>query len=118
LSGTANIKNGVAKNNDMKLVTPLVYADGAGDIDIGDEAIDYRLSIGLSDEPNRAAIPLTIKGTFEDPKFGIDFKAALNEKQKEVIEEKKEEIKEKIDEKIKDELGDKVGDKLKGLKLF
>ena len=72
------------------------------------------LAVGLSEEPGKAAIPITIKGSFEDPKFGIDFKAALKEKQKEVIEEKKEELKEKIDEKI----GDKVGDKLKGLKLF
>lgn len=118
LSGTAKITNGVAKNDDMKLATPLIYADGAGDIDIGNEELDYRLAIGLSDEPNRAAIPLTIKGSFDDPKYGIDFQAALKEKQKEVIEEKKEEIKEKIDEKIKDKIGDGVGDKLKGLKLF
>ena len=31
---------------------------------IGGEELDYRLEIGLSDEPDRAAIPLTIKGPF------------------------------------------------------
>jgi AsmA protein len=118
LTGTAKINNGVAKNNDMKLITPLVYADGAGDINIGNDSLDYRLDVGLSDEPDRAAIPLSIKGPFEDPKFGIDFDAALKAKKDELVEEKKEEIKEKIDEKIQDKLGDKVGDKLKGLKLF
>lgn len=118
LSGTAKITNGVVKNNDMKLITPLVYADGKGDIDIGNEALDYKLDVGLSDEPDRAAIPLTIKGAFEDPKYGIDFNSALKAKKDELVDEKKEEIKEKIDEKIKDKLGDKVGDKLKGLKLF
>lgn len=118
LSGTANITNGIARNSDMKLVTPLVYADGAGDINIGNDSLDYRLDVGLSDEPDRAAIPLTIKGPFDDPNYGIDFDAALKAKKDELVEEKKEEIKEKIDEEIKDKLGDKVGDKLKGLKLF
>ena len=102
------------KINDLKLVTPLVYANGKGDIDIGASELNYLMAIGLSDEPGKAAIPITIKGPFEKPKYGIDFKAALSEKQKQVVEEKKEEVKEKINEKI----GEKVGDKLKNLKLF
>lgn len=114
LGGTFNIQNGVAKNNDLKLDTPLIYGNGKGDIDIANSELDYVMAIGLSDEPGKAAIPITIKGSFEKPKYGIDFKAAISEKQKEVVEEKKEEIKEKINEKI----GDKVGDKLKKLKLF
>ena len=114
LSATFNIQNGVAKNDDLKLVTPLIYGNGKGDINIADSELDYVMAIGLSDEPGKAAIPITIKGTFDKPKYGVDFKAALSEKQKEVVEEKKEELKEKINEKI----GDKVGDKLKNLKLF
>ena len=114
LSATFNIQRGVANNNDLKLVTPLIYGNGKGDIDIAGSELDYVMSIGLSEEPGKAAIPITIKGPFEKPKYGVDLKAALNEKQKAVVEEKKEELKEKINEKI----GDKVGDKLKGLKLF
>ncbi len=114
LAGTFNIQNGVAKNDDLKLVTPILYANGKGDIDIAESELDYVMAIGLSEEPGKAAIPITIKGPFKKPKFGIDFKAALNEKQKQVVEEKKEEVKEKINEKIQD----KLGDKLKGIKLF
>ena len=114
LSGTFKIQNGVAKNNDLKLITPLIYANGKGDIDIGESNLDYVMAVGLSEEPGKAAIPITIKGPFDKTKYGVDFKAALSEKQKEVVEEKKEELKEKINEKI----GDKVGDKLKKLKLF
>ncbi|MFK8026974.1 MAG: AsmA family protein [Gammaproteobacteria bacterium] len=114
LAGTFKIQNGVAKNNDLKLITPLIYANGKGDIDIGESDLDYVMAVGLSEEPGKAAIPITIKGPFDKPKYGVDFKAALSEKQKEVVEEKKEELKEKINEKI----GDKVGDKLKKLKLF
>ena len=109
-AGTAVINDGVAHNKDLKLATPLIFANGKGAINIGASELDYVLAVGLSEEPGKAAIPITIKGSFDDPKYGIDFKAALKEKQKEVVEEKKEEIKEKI--------GDKVGDKLKGLKLF
>lgn len=114
LAGTFNIQNGVAKNDDLKLVTPILYANGKGDIDIAESELDYVIAIGLSEEPGKAAIPITIKGPFKKPKYGIDFKAALNEKQKQVVEEKKEEVKEKINEKIQD----KLGDKLKGIKLF
>ncbi len=113
-AGTAAIQNGVAKNNDLKLITPLIYANGKGDIDIGASEMDYVLAVGISEDPDKAAIPITIKGPFDDPKYGIDFKAAISEKQKEIISEKKEEVKEKIDK----EIGDKVGDKLKKLKLF
>lgn len=114
LSGTFKIQNGVANNNDLKLITPLIYANGKGAIDIGESNLDYVMAVGLSEEPGKAAIPITIKGPFDKPKYGVDFKAALSEKQKEVVEEKKEELKEKINDKI----GDKVGDKLKKLKLF
>ncbi len=110
LAGTFNIQNGVAKNNDLKLITSFIYANGKGDINIGDSDLDYVMAVGLSEEPGKAAIPVTIKGPFEKPKYGVDFKAALSEKQKEVVKEKKEELEEKI--------GDKIGDKLKKFKLF
>ncbi len=114
LAGTFNIRNGIARNNDLKLITPLIYANGKGDIGIGESNIDYVMAIGVSEEPGKVAIPITIKGSFEKPKYGVDFKAALSAKQKQVVKEKKQEVKEKINEKIKD----KLGDKLKGFKLF
>ncbi len=92
----------------------MIYGNGKGDISIADSELDYVMAIGLSEEPGKAAIPITIKGPFEKPKYGVDLKAAISEKQKAVVEEKKEELKEKINEKI----GEKVGDKLKKLKLF
>lgn len=114
LSGTFNIQNGVANNNDLKLITPLIYGNGKGAINIGESNLDYVMAIGLSEEQGKAAIPVTIRGPFEKPKYGVDLKAALSEKQKQVVEEKKEEIKEKVNDKVKE----KLGDKLKGLKLF
>ncbi len=114
LSATFDIDNGVASNNDLKLITPLIFADGRGEIDIGDSELDYVMAVSLSEQADKAAIPITIKGPFDGPKYGVDLKAALKQKQEAVVEEKKEEIKQKINE----EIGDKVGDKLKQLKLF
>lgn len=114
LSATFDIDKGVASNNDLKLITPLIFADGRGEIDIADSGLDYVMAISLSEQADKAAIPITIKGPFDDPKYGVDLKAALKQKQEAVVEEKKEEIKQKINE----EIGDKVGDKLKQLKLF
>lgn len=103
LAGTFNIQNGVAKNNNLKLITPLIYGSGKGDIDIGGSELDYVMAISLSEEPAKATIPMTIKGSFEKPKYGIDFKAAISEKQK---------------EKLKEKINEKISDKLKKLKLF
>ena len=110
LTGSANIKSGVLNNNDLKLVTPIIFGNGKGEVNLGADNIDYVMSVGLSEEAGKAAIPITIKGNLDDPKYSVDLQAALNEKQKEVIKEKTEEVKEKLNEKI--------GEKLKNLKLF
>ncbi|MEM7304315.1 MAG: AsmA family protein [Pseudomonadota bacterium] len=110
LSGTAQITNGVAKNNDLKLVTPLIYGNGKGDVNIGADAIDYVMAVGLAENTDRAGIPITIKGDLNEPKFGVDLKGALKEQQKELINEQKG--------KIEEEVNKKIGDKLKDLKLF
>ena len=125
LFGTFNIANGLSDNKDFKLDTPLIFANGEGKIDIGQSKTDYTLSVGLSEEPGKFAIPITIKGPFDDLSYGIDLQAALKAKQTAIVEEKKEELKEEIEEKkaekveeLKEKIGDKLGDKLKDIKLF
>ncbi len=121
LFGTFNITNGLSDNKDFKLDTPLIFANGKGKIDIGQSTTDYTLSVGLSEEPGKFAIPITIKGPFDDLSYGIDLQAALKAKQTAIVEEKKEELKEEIEEKKAEkveELKEKLGDKLKDIKLF
>ena len=116
LFGTFNITNGVSDNQDFILNTPLIVAKGKGQVDIAKSATDYTIAIGLSEEPGKAAIPITIKGPFDDLKYGVDLQAALKAKQEAVVEEKKEEIKEKFEEKKEEkveELKEKLKDKLK-----
>ena len=116
LFGTFNIVNGLSDNKDFKLDTPIIFAKGKGKVNIAESKTDYTISIGLSDEPGKYAIPITIKGPFDDLSYGVDLQAALKAKQKAVVEEKKEELKEEIEEKKEekiDELKDKLKDKIK-----
>lgn len=89
LTATFDIKNGVAHNEDLAMKAPilrLAKGDSRGDIDIGNEKINYlaKPTIVKSlkgqggaelDELAGIAIPLKITGTFADPKYGMDFAA-------------------------------------------
>ncbi len=122
LFGTFNITNGLSDNKDFKLDTPLIFANGEGQVDIAQSETDYTIAVGLSEEPGKYAIPITIKGPFDNLKYGVDLQAALKAKQTAVVEEKKEELKEEFKEKKEEkveELKEKLGGKLKDkIKLF
>ncbi|MFK7817032.1 MAG: AsmA family protein [Gammaproteobacteria bacterium] len=125
LFGTFNITNGLTDNKDFILNTPIIVAKGIGKVDIGQSTTDYTISIGLSEEPGKCGVPVTIKGPFEKLSYGVDLKAALKCTQSAKIEEKKEELKQEFEEKkeekkeeLKEKLNEKLGDKLKGIKLF
>ncbi|NOS97897.1 MAG: AsmA family protein [Methylotenera sp.] len=89
LTATFDIKNGVAHNEDLAMKAPilrLAKGDSRGDIDIGNETINYlaKPTIVKSlkgqegadlDALAGFAIPLKISGTFTNPKYGMDFAA-------------------------------------------
>lgn len=89
LTATFNIKNGVAHNEDLAMKAPvlrLAKGDSRGDIDIGNEKINYlaKPTIVKSlkgqggadlDELSGISIPVKITGTFAAPKYGMDFAA-------------------------------------------
>lgn len=89
LSATFDIKNGVAHNEDLAMKAPvlrLAKGDSRGDIDIGNERINYiaKPTVVKSlkgqggaelDDLSGFAIPIKITGTFADPKYAMDFTA-------------------------------------------
>lgn len=89
LTATFTIKNGVAHNEDLAMKAPvlrLAKGDSRGDIDIGNETINYlaKPTIVKSlkgqggadlDDLSGVAIPVKITGTFANPKYGMDFAA-------------------------------------------
>jgi len=89
LSASFDIKNGVAHNEDLTMKAPilrLAKGDSRGDIDIGNETINYlaKPTIVKSlkgqggaelDSLAGLSIPVKITGTFAAPKYGMDFAA-------------------------------------------
>jgi len=86
LTASFDIKNGVAHNEDLAMKAPilrLAKGDSKGDIDIGNETINYlaKPTIVKSlkgqggadlDQLSGIPIPIKITGSFSKPKFGMD----------------------------------------------
>lgn len=138
MKATFKVSNGVAHNDDLTLKSPLIRVGGAGDINIGNESINYLAKATLvkslegqggADSVGGITVPLRISGPFSNIKYKLDLAAMVSEsaKQKievkteelkEKVEVKKEELKEKVDtkkEEIKSRAEDQIKDKLKGL---
>ena len=136
LSGSFTANKGLIKNQDLKMVAPLLRVTGAGSANLGNEVIDYGLVVAIVNSIKGAgaqdledlkglSIPLKITGTFSNPKPRIDLANLVQQKVKEEAKAKlKEALKEKIGtdklniklkEKLGDNLGDQLGDKLGGL---
>jgi len=91
LGGTAQIKNGIVQNNDLKIQSPnLLNIGGKGSANLPKETLDYTVTLG--------SYLILIDGSFSKPRFRPDWNAILKEK----LEERKSEIKEKLQERFKD----------------
>jgi AsmA protein len=97
------IKNGVARNDDLDVKAPLLRLGGAGDIDIGNSQLNYVAKAtvvatskgqGGADLDHLAGltIPVKLSGTFDAPKYEIDYRAlatdAVKAKAKEKLQDK------------------------------
>ncbi len=84
LTGTFNVKDGVAHNRDLSMKSPLLRVGGEGAIDIGNDRINYLLRatvVGTSkgqggkdlDELSGLTVPVKLTGPLESPQYAIDF---------------------------------------------
>ncbi len=100
------IKNGVARNDDLDIKAPLVRIGGAGDIDIGNSKLDYVAKAtvvatskgqGGADLDHLAGltVPVKLSGTFDAPKYEIDYRSLASSAAK-------EKVKEKVQDKLRD----------------
>ncbi len=113
LNGTFTVKNGVVNNNDLLAMSPLLRIQGAGDVSLPKETINYGLQVSIVETSTGQAgkelselkgltIPIKISGTFSQPKPSVDIGSMLKE-------EAAAEIKAKAAEKIKEKLGGELG---------
>jgi len=112
MSATLAIRNGVAHNDDLSVKAPLVRVSGAGDIDIGNSRLDYlakasvvATSRGQGGEDlehlRDLTIPVKLTGTFDAPKYEIDYRAVASSAAK-------AEVKKAIEEKARPKLEKKL----------
>ena len=98
LSGTFNIRNGVAHNNDLSLKSPLLRVGGEGDINIGEDTVNYLVKASivgtLTGQDGRSVsdlrgvtVPVRATGPLTAPSFALDFNAMLTDTVKQKAEE-------------------------------
>jgi AsmA protein len=119
--GSFKVNNGVVNNPDLLLMSPLLRVNGAGTADLNKEAINYGLEVGVVGsvegqegkdlaELKGLIVPITITGSFSDPKPTVDLATLLRDNAT-------QKAKDKITEKLNDKLGGGLGDILGGALL-
>ncbi|WGI21185.1 AsmA family protein [Amylibacter sp. IMCC11727] len=100
LDGTFSMDNGVLKNVDLSLISPLFKAGGKGSVDIGGQAMNYVVTPTSLSEDAEFSVPVTITGPWQNLKFRPDLDKLLNLLlQKELKEsEEAKKLKKKLDE--------------------
>ncbi|TNC94430.1 MAG: AsmA protein [Gallionellaceae bacterium] len=91
LKATFKITNGVAHNEDLSMKSPFVRVGGKGDINVGNDSLDYLVKATLAgtaegqggkDNVSGLTIPVRLSGPFADLKFKLDFGAAISDQAK------------------------------------
>ena len=86
LSGSYTIKDGILENRDLKMLAPLVRVTGAGRAPMPPRTVDYRAEAKLvatlegqggKDALAGLPIPITVKGSWDKPAIGVDWKSVL-----------------------------------------
>ncbi|MFQ5756685.1 MAG: AsmA family protein [Acidiferrobacterales bacterium] len=115
LSASFKIKNGIARNEDLRLQGPFLlaskkkgglWANGKGTADLPRQTINYRLMVKFAEDASRrgTTIPIDIRGSFAEPQFKPDWNALIKAEVKKKIETKKEEKKQELEDKLKKRL--------------
>jgi len=119
LKGTAQVTNGLVKNNDLYLEASKLRVKGQGTANLATAKLDYKVNAKLLKSAATATeverikgVPIIIKvaGSISKPSYQLDIASMLIEKNREKINKKKDELLKKLDDKI----GPGVGDLLRG----
>ena len=107
MKGTATVRDGVATNKDLYVLTPILQARGEGTVDLVKGRINYDFGIAKLGG-DRTYLYTRVKGPFADLSYKPDLerwaKDSVKRRTEEQVEQKEEEIKEEIEEKVRDRL--------------
>jgi AsmA protein len=113
LKATFKVNSGVAHNDDLSLKSPLLRLTGNGDINIGNDSMNYLAKATLArtlegqggrDNVGGITVPVRISGPFIDLKYTLDFGAMVGEVARQKVEARKEEIKTRVQDQLKNSL--------------
>jgi len=87
-SASFKITNGVAHNDDLKAASPFLRLAGAGNLDIGNNMVDYLAKATLAatakgqggrdaSQLTGVTIPVKLTGALDDPQWHVDYSALL-----------------------------------------
>ncbi|NOT19307.1 MAG: AsmA family protein [Sideroxydans sp.] len=94
LKATFKITNGVAHNEDLSMKSPFVRVGGKGDINVGNDSLDYLVKAtvagtaegqGGKDSVGGLTVPVRISGAFTDLKFKLDFGSMVSDEAKQKV---------------------------------
>ena len=88
MSASFKIARGVARNDDLKAASPFVRLSGAGNLDIGNNTIDYlanaKLAATMKGQGGRDAsqltgvnVPVKLSGALDNPEWHVDYSALV-----------------------------------------
>ena len=124
LTGTLQIANGIARNEDLDVRSPLLRVGGKGSVNIPEESIDYTVRASvvatLSGQGGEGlenlkgvTVPIKVSGTFDKPSFGLDVNNLVTDAAKQQAQEK---LKGAVQEKLQEQGGGDLKESLqKGL---
>jgi len=126
MTATFLIKNGVARNDDLLMKSPLFKITGRGDVNVGEGTLDYTASAALTQGAAGAggrdlaqlagiAVPVRATGPLSNPKYSVDVASIAGEVAKGALQR---ELQKRLNPEGKQgdgKGGDPVGDVLRGL---
>lgn len=100
------IRNGIARNDDLAVKSTILRIAGRGDIDIGQDRMNYDVKVifAKTEQGKTATLPVKVSGPFSDLKINVDYTALLKDVAKQKLDEKKEQLKEDAKAKAREEL--------------
>jgi AsmA protein len=113
LKASARLKEGIARESNLSLISPLLQLTGSGSVDLIKEIVDYSLQAKLTEKFKQQSgvdlggtgtvdIPISLKGSLTDPKYKVDAGNLLRDLGR-------EKIKEQVQKKVLDKLGGEGG---------
>ena len=124
ITGSARIRNGLARNDDLRAALPHARAIGKGRLDLVRETVDYTLWVKFTSEVagqagtpyeklDKPALPIHFTGPLAAPAIRPDFEAVLKALARRELKKREQEVKERA----RKALEKKARELFKGLKL-